>query len=126
MTSSIARWFVELKAFGLCERPLEVMVWGVGGDIQQCAVHRRYRYALVVGGVLGIEGTSTVQADPRDPVPGRGGGHFGAGRVVLQEPPVHCRAEVTEHRTLPAGQHCRQPPAFAPQHGVADRVDAAM
>jgi hypothetical protein len=92
---------VDAEFLRLRERPLEVVLWGVAGDIQQRAVHGRDRDALMAGGVLGIEGTRTVQADSRDPVPGRGGGHLGAGRVVPQEIPVHRRAEMAEHRAVP-------------------------
>ena len=84
------------------------------------------RDALMVGDVLGIEGTRTVQADPRDPAPGRGGGHLRARRVVLQEVPVDGGAEMAEHRALAAGQDRREPPALAGEHRAADGVDAAV
>jgi hypothetical protein len=67
---------VELQAFGLRKGSLEVVLGDVRGDVEERAVDRRGRDALVVGGVLGIEGPRTVQADPRDPAPGRRGGHL--------------------------------------------------
>jgi hypothetical protein len=42
----------------------------------------------VVGGVLGIEGTRAVQADPRDASAGRGGGDLGERWFVVEEVPV--------------------------------------
>jgi hypothetical protein len=58
---------VELQAFGLREGSLEVVLGDVRGDVEERAVDGRGRDALVVSGVLGIEGPRTVQADPRDP-----------------------------------------------------------
>ena len=89
-------------------------------------MHRRGRDALVVGGVLGIEGMRAVQADPRDALAGRGGGDLGARRFVVEEVPVHRRAHVAEHRAGPAGQDGRQPPPLPREHRPTDRVDAAV
>jgi hypothetical protein len=95
---------VDAEAFRLRECSFEVVVWGVGGDVQQGAVDCRDRDAFVAGGVLGIEATRTVQADPRDGAPGRGGGDLGARQVVVQEVPVDRRAEVAEDRVVAARQ----------------------
>jgi hypothetical protein len=117
---------VELQAFGLREGSLEVVLGDVRGDVEERAEDRRGRDALVVCGVLGIEGPRTVQADPRDPAPGRRGGHLRARRVVLQEVPVHRGADVTEHRALPARQHRRQPPPLPRHRRATHGVHAAM
>jgi hypothetical protein len=69
-------------------------------DVEERAVHRRGRDALVVGGVLGIEGTRAVQADPRDASPGSGGGDLGASRLVLEEVPMDGGADVAEDRPV--------------------------
>ena len=58
---------VELQAFGLREGPFEMVVGDLRRDVEERAVDRRGRDALVVSGVLGIEGTRTVQADPGTP-----------------------------------------------------------
>lgn len=79
---------VELEVHGLCQRSLE-LVWACRcRQVEQGAVDRRDRDAFVVGGVLGIEGTSAVQVDPRDPVPGRGRHHVNAHLVGREESPL--------------------------------------
>jgi hypothetical protein len=70
---------VELQAFGLRERPLEVVVRDLRRDVEQRAVDRRGRDALVVGGVLGIEGIRAVQADPGTPLQDAGAVTSGRG-----------------------------------------------
>jgi hypothetical protein len=69
---------VELEVHGLREGVLELVIARRRRQVEQCAGDRRDRDALVAGGVLGIEGTSAVQAGPRDPVAGRGGGDVNA------------------------------------------------
>jgi hypothetical protein len=52
----------------LGDRALEFPVARDRRDVEQRAVDRRDRDALVGGGVLGIEGACAVQADPRGAV----------------------------------------------------------
>ena len=125
-----SRVVVELEPLGLRQRPLEVVLWGVGGNIQQRAVHRRCWNPFMAGGVPGIEATRTVQADPRDPSPGRGGGHLRARRVVAQEVPVDRGADVAEHRVVPhastaASQRPSRGTTGAPPHRRRDGRCAA-
>ena len=103
---------VELQVHGLRQRPLELVVSHRCRQVEQGAVDGRDRDAFVAGGVLGIEGTSAVQADPRDPVPGRGRHHVDALLVSREEPPLRRRAAMAEHRAGPAGQHGCQPMAL--------------
>ena len=69
---------VELQVHGLCQRALELVCSCGCRQVEQGAVDRRDRDAFVVGGVLGIEGTRRVQADPRDAVAAAGRGHVDA------------------------------------------------
>jgi hypothetical protein len=117
---------VELESFGLRERSLEVVVGDVRRDVEQCAVDRRDRDALMRRGVPGIEGTRTVQADPRDAMPGRRCGHLRARRVVLEKVPMRGRADVAEHRAVAVGHDRRQPPPLPRDRRATDRIDAAV
>jgi hypothetical protein len=65
-------------ALGLRERSLEVMLWHLRRDVEQRAVHRRGRDALVVGGVLGIEERERCRRIPGTPV--RDAGAVTSGR----------------------------------------------
>jgi hypothetical protein len=47
---------VELEAFGLRQRSLEVVLWNARGDVKARAGEGGGGDAVVVGGVLGIEG----------------------------------------------------------------------
>ena len=62
----------------------------------------RDRDALVAGGVLGIEGTRAVQADPRDPVPGAGAITSMRSWSVASSP--QCEAALRWLRTAPGPQ----------------------
>jgi hypothetical protein len=117
---------VALQALGLRQRPLEVVVGDLCRDVEQRAVHRRGRDALVVGGVLGIEGVRAVQADPRDPLAGRRGGHFRARWFVVEEIPMNRRAHMTQCRAGAAGHDRRQPAPLARQDRATDRIHAAV
>jgi hypothetical protein len=64
---------VEPQALGLRERPLELAGARRRGEVEQGATDGGGRDALVVGGVLGIEGARAVQADSS----GRRGGREG-------------------------------------------------
>ncbi len=66
MTSLDRSVVVELEALGLRERSLEVVARDLAAMSSSVRCDGGDRNAFVVGGVLGIEGTRAVQADPRD------------------------------------------------------------
>ena len=117
---------VDAQVHGLRQRPLELLGSGGGGEVEEGAGDRGDGDALVAGGVPGIEGTRAVQADPRDPVPGRGGGDVDALLVGAEQAPVRGGAAVAEHRPGAAGQHRREAVALGRARRVADGVNAAV
>ena len=117
---------VELQVHRLCQRPLELVCSCGCRQVEQGAVDRRDRDAFVVGGVLGIEGTGRVQADPRDGVTSAGGGHVDALLVGREQLPMGGRAAMAQDCARPAGQDCRQPMALRAQQRVAQRVHAVV
>ena len=80
----------------------------------------------MAGGVLGIEGTRTVQADPRGAVAAARGGDVDACLVGAQEAPVRGGGPVAEDRAGPAGEHCGQPAPLDAQRGVPEGIDTVM
>ena len=116
---------VELEVHGLREGVFELVCSCRRRQVEEGAVDRRDRDAFVVGGVLGIEGTSAVQADPRDAVAGCGGGDVDALLAGREEFPVG-RSAAMAH-TAP-GPRPALPPTGGPpaEHGAADGVDAVM
>ena len=117
---------VELQALGLGERALELAAAGGRRDVEQGAGDRRGRDALVAGGVLGIEGASAVQADPRGAVAAARRGDVDARLVGAEQAPVGGGAAMAEDRARPAGEHRREPAALDAQRCVPDRVHAAV
>jgi hypothetical protein len=97
-----------------------------GNPIEQRAGDRRDRDALMASGVLGIEGTRAVQADPRGAVAAAQGGDVDACLVGVQQAPVRSGAHVAEHRPRPAREHRGQPPPLAPEARVPERVDTLV
>ena len=87
---------VELQVHRLCQRPLELVCSCGCRQVEQGAVDRRDRDAFVVGGVLGIEGTGRVQADPRDALAAAGCRHVDALLAGREELPETVRASVCE------------------------------
>jgi hypothetical protein len=98
---------VELEVHGLCQRSLELVFSCRCRQVEQGAVDRRDRDAFVAGGVLGNEGTSAVQVDPRDPVPAARCRHVDALLAGREELPLRRRAAMAEHRAGPACENRR-------------------
>jgi hypothetical protein len=117
---------VHAQPLGLGDRALEFAVARHRRDIEQRAVERGGRDALIRRGVLGIEGACAVQADPRGAVAAAGRGDVDACLVGPEQAPVGGRRAMREHRAGPAGQHRRQPVALCAQCGVSEGVDAAV
>jgi hypothetical protein len=117
---------VELQVHGLRQRSLELVCSCGCRQVEQCAVDRRDRDALVAGGVLGIEGTRGVQADPPDALATARRHHIDARLVGRQQAPVGRRAAMGEHGDWPARKNCGQPAPLDPQRPVTHRVHAAV
>ena len=118
---------VELEVHGLRQRAFELVVSHRCRQVEQGAVDGRDRDAFVAGGVLGIEGTRGVQADPRDAVRGR------AARSRRCAPGWSRGAPSARPRCDGSGPRRVRRPARRPNggpraaaSGVADGVDPAM
>jgi hypothetical protein len=77
-------------------------------------------------GVLGIEGTRTVQADPRGAVAAARGGDVDADLRRVEQPPVRGRTAMAEDGTGRAREDRGQPVPLDPQRAMSDAVDAAI
>src|SRR4051794_9516634 len=114
----------HLADLRLVEQVLEP-AWGDGGGHVQDRSRRRRDPDGVVGRRLRRDARA-VDADAGAAASGAPGGDVDEVRLAALQAPQRRRRGVAERGAGPAREHGRHPPPAAPEHGVADGVDAVV